>query len=84
MPLHTLIVLPTKDATWRMDMELPFPPYPGLGIRIDVYTLLTVQSVIVGDQGYDVTCIVQLEDTDPGEITNQKRESFGFEVGPYP
>jgi hypothetical protein len=37
MPLAALLVMPTKDATWRMEMELPFPPFPGLGIRVDVY-----------------------------------------------
>jgi hypothetical protein len=84
MPLNALIVLSTKDATWRMDMELPFPPFPGLGIRIDVYEILDVQSVVVGDSGYDVTCIVQFEDADPSEITDERLESLGFEVGPYP
>jgi hypothetical protein len=67
-----------------MDMELPFPPFPGLGIRIDAYEILNVQSVVVGDPGYEVTCIVQFEGTDPNEITNEKCEALGFEVGPYP
>jgi hypothetical protein len=84
MTLNALIVLPTKDATWRMDLELPFPPFPGLGIRIDVYDVLNVQSVVVCDLGYDVACIVQFEDADPGSITDEKLESLGFEVGPYP
>lgn len=84
MALNALIVLSMKDATWRMDLELPFPPFPGLGIRIDVYEVLNVQSVAVCDLGYDVTCIVQFEDADPGDITDEKLESLGFEVGPYP
>jgi hypothetical protein len=84
MPLKALLVMLTPDATWRQEIELPFPPFPGLGIRIDVYELLNVQSVIVGDFGYDVTCIVQLEDVSPAELTEQKCKALGFEVGPYP
>ena len=84
MPLNVLIVLPIEDATWRMDMELTFPPFPGLGIRIDVYDVLNVQSVVVGDPGYDVTCIVRFEDAEPKDITEQNLKALGFEVGPYP
>jgi hypothetical protein len=84
MSMRALIVLPTKDATWVREMELPFPPFPGLGIRLDVYELLNVRSVIVGDPGYDVTCVVEFEDTDSGEITQGKCEALGFEVRTYP
>jgi hypothetical protein len=84
MSLNALIIMPTPDATWQMDMELPVPPFPGLGIRIDVYEVLNVQSVVVGDPGYDVTCIVQLEGADPSELTDEKCKSLGFEIGPYP
>lgn len=84
MALRAKLILPTQDATWVREIELPIPPFPGLGIRIDVYEMLNVQSVLVGDFGYDVTCIVQLEDTDPSEITTRKCRSLGFEVGPYP
>ena len=65
-------------------MELPFPPFPGLGIRVDVYEMLNVQSVVVGDPGYDVTCIVQLEDSTPEEMTFEKLEALGFVIGSYP
>ena len=81
MSLRAKIVLPTPDATWVQEMELPFP---GLGIGVDVYELLNVRSVVVGDPGYDVTCIVQLEGADAHEVTDAKLEALGFEVGPYP
>jgi hypothetical protein len=84
MSLHALLVLATLDATWRRDIELPFPPFPGMGIRIDVYDMLNVRSVVVGDPGYDVTCIVELESAAPNEVTEEKCEALGFEVGPYP
>jgi hypothetical protein len=84
MPLKALIVLPTKNATWLREVELPFPPFPGLGIRVDVYEMLNVRSVVVGDLGYDVTCVVELEDSDPREVTEARCEALGFEVGPYP
>jgi hypothetical protein len=84
MPQQALLVMPTQDATWRQEFELPFPPFPGLGIRIDVYDILNVKSVVVGDSGYEVTCIVELEGAGPGEVTEQKCQALGFEVGPYP
>jgi hypothetical protein len=84
VPLRAKIVLLTRDATWVREMELPFAPFPGLGIRIEVYELLNVRSVVVGDHGYDVTCIVELEDADPGEVTSAKLAALGFEAGPYP
>ncbi len=84
MPLNSKLVLVTQNATWVQEMELPFPPFPGMGIRVDVYDLLNVRSVIVGDSGFDVTCIVEIEDAEPGEVTEKKLESLGFEVGPYP
>ena len=46
--------------------------------------MLNVRSVLVGDSGYDVTCIVEFEDTDAGELTAAKLEALGFEDGPYP
>jgi hypothetical protein len=75
--------MPTKDATWVQEMDLPFPPFPGLGIRVDVYEMLNVDCVVVGDHGYDVTCIVHLEDTAPSEVTKEKCKSLGFEIGVY-
>ena len=55
--LKALLVLGSGGATWTKEYELPFPPFPGLGIRIDVYDMLNVESVVVGDPGFDVTCI---------------------------
>jgi hypothetical protein len=82
--MRAKLVLPTKDATWVREMQLAFPPFPGLGIRVNVYEMLNVRSVVIGDHGYDVTCIVELEDAEPGSVTSQKCESLGFEIGPYP
>jgi hypothetical protein len=84
MSLNALLVMPTQDATWLMDLELPFSPFPGLGIRVDVYDILNVQSVVVGDSRYDVTCIVELEGADAGELTETKCRALGFEPGSYP
>jgi hypothetical protein len=66
------------------EFELPVAPFPGMGIRLDVYELVTVTSVVVGDPGYDVTCIVEIEDVPAGEITADKCRSLGFEISPYP
>lgn len=76
------LVLPTRDATWIQEMELPFPPFPGMGIRLDVYDVLNVKSVVVGDSGCDVTCIVEMEDGE--KLNDAKLEALGFEVAPYP
>lgn len=81
-PLKALLVLGCHGATWVREVQLPFPPFAGLGIRIDVYDMLNVESVVVGDLGYDVTCICSVEgggDYSPGQL-----RAFGFEEGPYP
>jgi hypothetical protein len=84
MTYTTLLVLPTTLGTFRRDFELILPPHPGMGIRINVYEMLNVDSVVIGDIGYDVTCICSLEVNDPSEVTEQKCISLGFEIGPYP
>jgi hypothetical protein len=81
MALKTLLVLGTPDGTWRRDHALPFAPFPGLGIRLATYDVLEVVSVVVGDPGYDVTCICTLE----GEAaTAAICERLGFESASYP
>jgi hypothetical protein len=86
-PLKALLVLPWRDATWVKEMDLPFAPFPGLGIRVDVYEILNVESVVVGDFGHDVTCIVSIEVSVPSDLeryTEARIRSFGFEKGIYP
>jgi hypothetical protein len=82
-PLKALLVLGWNQQTWVKEIRLPFPPFPGLGIRIDVYDMLNVESVVVGDFGYDVTCICRFEDGEEG-YTEERVRSFGFEEGGYP
>ncbi len=82
-PLKALLVVGWREQTWVKEARLPFPPFPGLGIRIDVYDMLNVESVVVGDLGYDVTCICTFEDVGDGYTEAQVR-SFGFEEGGYP
>ena len=55
--------------------------FQGLGIRLDVYEIFNVDSVVVGDPHYDVTCIGQLEGD---EITEKQCRRLGFEEGVYP
>lgn len=81
MPLKTLLVLGTPTGTWRRDHELPIAPFPGLGIRLDTYEVANVESVVVGDRGYDVTCVCTLD----GELaTPALCVRLGFEEGAYP
>jgi hypothetical protein len=82
-PLTALLVLGWNQQIWLKEAKLPFPPFPGLGIRIAVYDLLHVESVVVGDFGYDVTCICTLEGGGE-EYTAARIRSLGFEEGGYP
>jgi hypothetical protein len=82
-PLRALLVLGWNQQLWRKDANLPFAPSPGLGIRIDTYDMIQVDSVVVGDLGYDVTCICTIEG-DAGEYSAERLESLGFEQGGYP
>jgi hypothetical protein len=57
-----------------------------LGIRIDVYDMVQVDSVVVGDivggVKYDVTCICTVEGG--AEYSEERLGDFGFEKGDYP
>ena len=81
-PLKALLVLGWNERTWVMRTHLPFPPFPGLGIRIDIYDMLRVENVVVGDLGYDVTCICTFEGAD--DYTEDRVRAFGFEDRGYP
>jgi hypothetical protein len=82
-PLRALLVLGWNQQLWRKEVHLPFAPFPGLGIRVDVYDLVQVDSVVVGDHGYDVTCICTIEG-DAGDYSEARLREFGFEEGDYP
>lgn len=82
-PIRALLVAPTPDGTWLREIRLPIAPFPGLGIRLDTYEVMNVDSVLVGDDGrwqIDVTCIVS---RDGGGATSQVLERLGFEEGVY-
>jgi hypothetical protein len=77
-----LVTFDSKGTTFKKEIVMPIAPHPGLGIRIAVYDMLRVDSVVVGDFGYDVTCICTVEGGDP--YTAEQLRGFGFEEGPYP
>jgi hypothetical protein len=81
-PLKALLVLGCDRKIWQKEVRLPFPPFPGLGIRIDMYDMLCVDSVVVGDLGFDVTCICTVEDG--ASYSEARLREFGFEKGSYP
>jgi hypothetical protein len=82
-PLKTRLVLLWNKSIWVKTVQLPFAPFPGLGIRVDVYDLLTVDNVVVGDFGFDATCICRFEGSTK-RYTIERVRSFGFEEGGYP
>lgn len=63
MALKAKIVLLNNQGhdPWIREMTLPIPPFPGLGIRIDTYEMLNVDRVAIGDDGYDILCLVSPE-----------------------
>ncbi len=78
-----LALLGWNKSIWVKDAQLPFPPFPGAGIRIDVYVMLNVESVVIGDLGYDVTCICTFE-RGAEHYTADRVRSFGFAESEYP
>jgi hypothetical protein len=82
-PLKALLVVGWNEVIWLKEMQLPIAPFPGLGIRIGVYDMLQVESVVVGDFRYDVTCICTFEGGSEG-YTEERVRSFGLEKGDYP
>jgi hypothetical protein len=82
-PLKTLLVVGWNEQIWVKDTMLLFPPFKGLGIRVGTYDMLHVDSVVVGDQGYDATCICTFEGGGSG-YTEEQIRSMGLEPGAYP
>jgi hypothetical protein len=82
-PFSALLVLGWNKRVWTKSAKLPFPPFPRLGIRIDTYDMLHVDSVVVGDKGYDVTCICTFEGGGD-DYTEAQVLALGFEEGGYP
>lgn len=85
MPLKAKLVIPLKDVSILVrDYDLPIAPFVGLGIRLDIYDIFNVDSVVVGDEGYDVTCIGMLEGVESPQIMAKRAADLGFEPGLYP
>ena len=83
MPLNAKLIAITRLGTWARGESIPIPPFPGLGIRLDVYRLVNVVDVIVGDPGVDVTCIVEPDDATM--VANDRwPDSLGFTPFTYP
>jgi hypothetical protein len=80
--LRCLLVAVTAKATWTRRFDMNIAPFVGLGIRLDVYDMVNVTSVIVGDPKLDVTCIVAPEGG--GTFDPIWLERRGFEPAPYP
>lgn len=83
MSLKAQLVMPIRGSgTWVRTWELPIAPFPGLGIRLDDYDMVCVDSVVVGDHGFDVTCICSPEAD--SRMSDEKLSALGFESAPYP
>lgn len=83
-PIRALLVAPTREGTWLREIRLPFPPFPGLGIRLDTYDMLNVDHVVVGDDyrwKIDVTCIVSPDGN--GTLSEEDWLRLEFESGVY-
>ncbi|WP_354644570.1 hypothetical protein [Kitasatospora camelliae] len=79
------LVLPVERTAWVRDLDLPFAPFPGLGIRVDAYEVLNVVTVEAGDPDGGVACVVEF---DGGALTadeaRKKCGSLGFTEGAFP
>lgn len=83
-PIRALLVAPTREGTWLRELRLPIAPFPGLGIRLDVYDMVNVDQIVVGDDDrwdIDVTCIVSPDGN--GTYTEENWLRLGFESGVY-
>lgn len=80
--LKTLLVLMWSQGTWLKETTLMFPPFPKLGIRLDVYDLLVVDFVEVGLGEWDVVCMCSFEGGG-NSYTEARVRAFGFERGVY-
>lgn len=81
---RTRLVLTADGERWVREYDLPIPPSPGLGLRLDVYEVLNVETVTVGTTGGFIESAVA--DEDGGTPTKDWLRSHGFrrEADPSP
>ncbi|WP_431676406.1 hypothetical protein [Kitasatospora sp. KL5] len=75
-PFGVRLVIEEEGEKWMRDLDLPFAPFPGMGIRVDAYEVLDVATVLVDDPDGAVTCIVAGDDG--REFTAKECASLGF------
>ena len=80
---RTRLVFSANDTRWVKDTDLPIPPFPGLGVRVDTYEVLNITAVTVGEPGCDAECEVEEEEPTRG-LTESDLQSFGFRKEPLP
>jgi hypothetical protein len=73
---RTRLVLTADGERWVREYDLPIPPSPGLGLRLDVYEVLNVEAVTVGATGGFIESTVA--DEDGGTPTEDWLWSHGF------
>jgi hypothetical protein len=85
LSIKVTLVMPTAIGTWLMDKELPFPPFPNLGIRLDVYEVFNVDTVVVDetDHRFPIACIGHMDGAESKPPDAMKFEALGFEQGVY-
>ncbi|MEV8099925.1 hypothetical protein [Kitasatospora sp. NPDC085879] len=75
-PFGVRLVIETDGKKWARVADLPFAPFPGMGIRVDAYEVLNVVTVVVDEPGGAVTCLVV--DDEGRSLTAEKCASLGF------
>jgi hypothetical protein len=75
-PFSARLAMEAEGKKWVRDFDLPFAPFPGMGIRVDTYEVLNVVTVLVDDLDGGVICVVANDDGH--EFTAKKCTSLGF------
>ncbi|MGW4892944.1 hypothetical protein ACWEQL_11895 [Kitasatospora sp. NPDC004240] len=75
-PFEVRLLIEAEGKSWVRDLDLPFAPFPGMGVRVDAYEVLNVVTVLVDDPDGAVTCVVAGDDGH--EPTVKECASLGF------
>ena len=83
--MKVMLVMPTESGTWLREWDLPFPPFPHLGIRLDTYEVFNIEDVVVDQptHRFPVACIGHLDGSETTPTDDNKCVSLGFEKGVY-
>ena len=83
--MKVMLVMFTETGTWLQEKELPFPPFPNLGIRLAPYEVFNIDTIVVDEPNhrFPIACIGHLDGSETTPLDDKAYHDLGFEKGVY-